>query len=108
MNVEKALSEFIKKFGVKCYIFCDDKKGIVANAIIGENKFQKSKFYSGILELTEYVFLFSGNSDVKQFLKKSGHILANNHRYMVSNYSASYFMGKLFCIKAICREEDLL
>ncbi len=86
MDIKNMLDLFLKKFGVKCYLFCEGVlNGVSKYAIISKqrNCFKNSDL--GALDCTEYTFLFAGKESLGNEFKKSGYIFVNNEKYMVLN-----------------------
>ena len=109
MDIKNILDLFLKKFGVKCYLFCEEVLNEVPKyAIINKQKNSLKTSDLGPLDSTEYTFLFAGKENLGNEFKKSGYIFANNEKYIVLNVTKHTLKGATLYYKIVCRKEECL
>lgn len=109
MDIKNMLDLFLKKFGVKCYLFCRGAlDGVSKYAIISQPKNSLKNSDLGFLDCTEYTFLFAGKESLGNEFKKSGCIFANNEKYIVLNVIEGTLKGAVLYYKIVCRKEECL
>ena len=109
MDIKNMLDLFLKKFGVKCYLFCEGVlNGVPKYAIISKQRNCLKNSDLGVLDCTEYTFLFAGKESLGNEFKKSGYIFVNNEKYIVLNLTEGTLKGAVLYYKIVCRKEECL
>ena len=109
MDIKNMLDLFLKKFGVKCYLFCEGVLDEVPKyAIISKQKNSLKTSDIGPLDCTEYTFLFAGKESLGNEFERSGYIFTNNEKYIVLNVAEHTLKGVTLYYKIVCRKEECL